>query len=276
MNGGSLKLYICCDLEGVAGVFSHPLQCQWDTQANTYSRYLEQARRLATAELNAAVQGALDGGATEIWAWNGHGSFPGGIDIELLHPECQFVYGPDGGPAGHDESFDAVFMVGQHPMAGAKFGRLAHSFHGGVTAFTVNGQAWGEIAVTAFGFGQLGIPLAMLSGDFAACEEARALAPQVITVPVMRGLTEQPNLFEQAYTVSLAPEKARERIREAAALATEACRRMKPFVVSPPFELSTEFESPAFADYAMDAYDGLTRINETTVGKTSDEFELIL
>jgi len=43
--------------------------------------YYQQAIRMVTLELNALVEGALVGGATEVYAWPGHGAFPGGIDV---------------------------------------------------------------------------------------------------------------------------------------------------------------------------------------------------
>jgi D-amino peptidase len=282
-----MKIYIAVDLEGVAGVVSHGQQCQWnagkgwETKApmsptGWYAHYYEQARRLATEELNAAAQGALDAGATEVWAWSGHGFFPGAFDVELVHPECRVVYAEEGGPAGHDRSFDALFMVGQHAMAGAPYGRLAHSFYAGIVEFSVNGRPWGETAATAFEFGRFGVPFALLSGDQAACGEAVALVPDVVTVPVTRGLTPTPNLFEPAATVCLSPRKARERIREAAARAVERCPQIAPFVVAPPYTIRTQFESAAFADNAMKMYKGLRRVDETTVEKTADELEIIL
>ncbi|MDD5220759.1 MAG: M55 family metallopeptidase [Candidatus Bipolaricaulis sp.] len=282
-----MKVYIAVDLEGVAGVVSHSQQCQWnagkgwrakapETPTGWYAHYYEQARRLATEELNAAVQGAIDTGATEVWAWSGHGSFPGAFDIELVHPECRVVYAGEGGPMGHDRSFDALFMIGQHAMAGAPYGRLTHSFRAGIVEFSVNGRPWGETAATAFEFGRFGVPFALLSGDQAACDEAKALVPDVVTVPVMRGLTPKPNLLEPAATVCLSPRKARERIREAAAQAVKRCPALPPFVAQPPFTMRTTFERAVFADHAMTCYEGLTRVDETTVEKTADEVEMIL
>ena len=90
-----MKIYVVCDIEGVAGVIDHRQQC-WED-----GKYYEQARRLATLELNALVEGALEGGAREIVAWDGHCLFPGSIDPELVHPECKLVMGAgDDGPAG--------------------------------------------------------------------------------------------------------------------------------------------------------------------------------
>src|SRR5512141_2307929 len=113
----AMKIYVCCDLEGTAGVVDHRQQCWFD------GAYYHQARRLATLELNALVEGALEGGASEVFAWDGHGNFPGGLDVELLHPGCRMVMGAgDGGPAGLDGSFAAMFQLGLHGMAGARLG----------------------------------------------------------------------------------------------------------------------------------------------------------
>lgn len=45
-----MKIYVICDLEGTAGVIDHHQQCWFD------GKYYEQARRLATLELNALVE----------------------------------------------------------------------------------------------------------------------------------------------------------------------------------------------------------------------------
>ena len=44
-----MKIYVVCDLEGVAGVIDHRQQCQWDLSTEWFGRYYEQARRLAPA-----------------------------------------------------------------------------------------------------------------------------------------------------------------------------------------------------------------------------------
>ena len=53
-----MKIYVVCDLEGVAGVIDHRQQCVWDKSREWYAPFLRQARRLATLELNALVEGA--------------------------------------------------------------------------------------------------------------------------------------------------------------------------------------------------------------------------
>ena len=66
-----MKVYVVCDLEGVAGVVDFKKQCMEE------GAYYQQAIRLATLELNALVDGALESGATEVYAWPGHGAGPG-------------------------------------------------------------------------------------------------------------------------------------------------------------------------------------------------------
>ena len=104
-----MKVYIMTDIEGVAGV------SEW-AHGNPAGVYYERSKRLLTLEVNAAVEGALEAGATEILVWDGHG--PGGLDPELLHPEAWLLQGkecPKGW--GLDETFDAMFFVGQHAMS---------------------------------------------------------------------------------------------------------------------------------------------------------------
>jgi D-amino peptidase len=272
-----MKVYVVCDLEGTAGVVHHRQQCQWDEKNEWYAPFLHQARRLATGELNATVQGALDGGATEVWAWDGHGGFPGGIDFELLHPECQLVMAAgEGGPPGIDRSFDALMMVGLHGMRGAPWGRLAHSFHKGIIGIWVNGTKWGEIAANAWEAGRHGVPVAFLAGDRSAAEEVTALIEGVETATVKRGLDRRPAFLEQSPTLCLAPAKAREIIRDGAERSVANVSRIPPYRMAPPYIVCTEFESAEYADWMMENRSNLTRVNDTTVQSESDELMLAL
>ena len=272
-----MKVYIICDLEGTAGVVDARLQCSFDLEKEWFAPYYAQARRLATLELNAAVQGALDGGATEVWAWDGHGGFPGGLDIELVHPECRLVMGAgDGGPVGLNRGFDAMMLVGLHGMFGAPGGRLAHSFFGGVKGVWVNGAKWGEIAANAWEAGRHGVPVVFLAGDRAGCSEAEALISGIATVAVKEGLTDVSLHVGQAPTLSDSPRKACDRIRKGAAAAMKLIGKIKPFRAEPPYETRTEFESAKLANWMMENRDDVIRLDETTLGRSGEELALIL
>ena len=70
------KIYLMTDMEGVAGVRD---AVDW---LGPEGRYYEVGRRFLTRQVNAAIDGFLAGGATEVVVSDGHGS--GAVDIELL------------------------------------------------------------------------------------------------------------------------------------------------------------------------------------------------
>ncbi len=161
-----MKIYVVCDLEGTAGVVDFKLQCMEE------ERFYKQAIRLATMELNALVEGSIEGGATEVYAWPGHGAFPGGIDVEFLHAECRLVmHAGDAGPVGFDRSFDAMLQCGLHAMAGAENGVLSHSFTPTLENVWLNGTRIGEIGMNMAAFGEVDVPSVFISGDQAAVDE---------------------------------------------------------------------------------------------------------
>jgi D-amino peptidase len=226
---------------------------------------LDQARRLATHELNALVEGAIDGGAAEIVAWDGHGNFPGGLDIELVHPECTVVMGAgDGGPEGLDGTFDALFQHGLHAMAGTPQAVLAHSFWGGIATYRVNGQPVGEIWMNAYIAGTHHVPFTFLSGDQAAAEEAQTIVPDVEVAVVKQGLSAEPKGLLTAPCISLSPAKAHDVIREAARRAMSKANAIQPLCVNPPFALQVEYREEKLAD-RWNSRPGVNRINATTV-----------
>ena len=56
VTGDTVKVYMCTDLEGVAGVVS------FEGQTYATARYYDAAKRLLTAEINAAVDAMLGEG----------------------------------------------------------------------------------------------------------------------------------------------------------------------------------------------------------------------
>ena len=235
-----MKIYIVCDLEGTAGVADHIHQCcfvhdsyEAEYKPGIFGPFYQQARRLATLELNALVEGALEAGAEQIVAWDGHCRFPGGLDVELLHPECQLVMNAgDGGPAGLDETYDALLMLGLHARQGTPAAPQAHMLFPGLEW---KGEPVGEIGITCATAAWLGIPTIFVSGDRAAIEETRLYVPNVETVITKEPLfTHTAHVSDAVPLLSLSPEKARQQIRAGARRALE---RLSEFALmeKPPF-----------------------------------------
>lgn len=68
-----MRIYVLSDLEGTAGVADQIHQCSFihdeyeqEYIPGKYSPFYFQARKLATLELNALVEGALEASATDI------------------------------------------------------------------------------------------------------------------------------------------------------------------------------------------------------------------
>ena len=174
-----MKVIMMTDLEGVAGVVSFTAQSYGE------AKYYESAKKLLTAEVNAAVDGLLSSGATDILVNDGHG--PGGITFEDLHPAAKLMHGRPLAPASVRRAvvmqYDVAVMVGQHAMAGVVGGNLAHtqsSRH--IDYYKLNDKPIGEIAQWALYCGALGLPMIFLSGDNDACREVEDLIPGVTTV----------------------------------------------------------------------------------------------
>lgn len=257
-----MKVYIVCDLEGVAGVVDFKKQCMED------GAYYQQAIRMATHELNALVEGAIEGGATEVYAWPGHGAFPGGIDVELLHPDCNLVmHAGDEGPVGYDDSFDAMMLHGFHGMAGSG-GVLAHSFYPFPKNIWVGDLKIGEIALNMAGFGELGVPTVLVTGDKVAIDEARALVPGITGAAVKWALEEKEKLgaLSVRKAISMSPNKAQDTIRKAAKEAMGRIESIKPFKLPKEFDLKVEYVEAKYADGPSN-FPGVTRLDEVTITK---------
>lgn len=218
-----MRAFIITDLEGVAGVQ------RW-TQTREPGAQKDQAVRLLTAEVNAAVDGIREGIAdARVVVWDGHGG--GGLDVELLHPAASFIpRGPISPPYFLDEGFDALYFVGQHAMAGTRDAPLSHTYSSRtIEYYKLNGILMGEFGCRAALAGSCGVRTVFISGDDKAVAEARALVPGIYGAAVKQGRG-----IEMA--VHLSPQQARDLIRQTALEATRHWADVVPLVLDPPYE----------------------------------------
>ena len=132
-----MKIVLMTDLEGVAGVTSFADQGYAD------GKHHEAAKKLLTAEVNAAVDGLLAVGIDDVLVIDGHG--PGGISFEDLHPAAKLMHGRPLAPAATRraviEQYDVCGIIGQHAMAGVAAGNLAHTQSSrAIDSYTLNGR----------------------------------------------------------------------------------------------------------------------------------------
>ncbi len=174
-----MRIYISADMEGITGlVDAHDVQ--------PGGRDYERGRVMMTEDVNAAVRGALAGGATQVTVNDAHGPMRNLLP-DLLHPAAALIRGrpkPMGMLEGLSGDFDATVCIGYHARAGA-LGVLSHSFMGHeIEDMWLDGQPAGEIGLVHATAAALGAPVIALSGDQAACAEMRQWDPAVATIAV--------------------------------------------------------------------------------------------
>src|ERR671936_2260512 len=191
-------------MEGVSGIV------RWQQTTGGDPMY-EEGRKLYTEDINAVVRGSKAAGATEIVVMDCHGAGNGyswnSLIAEDLDPDCEFVVQDElTGYTGFLESgVDAALFVGMHAMAGTADGVLNHTVSGvDYQNLWFNGTLVGETGINAALCGTWGCPVLMVTGDAAACREAKELLGDgLTTVQVKQGLTVKSARM-------LAPKRARE------------------------------------------------------------------
>jgi len=226
------RVFISADMEGVAGVVTG------DQLGPTGFDYKD-GREMMTGEVLAAIQGAREGGATEIVVADSHGNMQN-IRLEKLPADVTVVRGtprPLSMMDGIDASFDCVVFVGYHAGTTNPEGVRAHTFSSATLAdVRLNGVSVTEGAWNAALAGQFGVPVAAVTGDEAAVKEVAALVAGVETVPV-----KWPIGFHAART--LTPEAARERIRQGVRRGLERRASLRPYVVKAPVDVELRFKN---------------------------------
>src|SRR5437763_316593 len=151
------------DMEGVGGVNNA------DEQLLPGQRRYDESRKLLVGEINAAIKGLFEAGAGKVVVWDGHDGSRS-LSIADIDPGAELIQGRPT-PANYylqDRLYDGILFVGQHAMAGAKNGVLAHSQSFNVQNIFLNGKPVGEIGQVAAIAGYFNIPVIMLAGDEAA------------------------------------------------------------------------------------------------------------
>jgi D-amino peptidase len=146
---------------------------------------------------------------------------------------------------GLDETFAAGIILGYHAMAGTPNAVLAHTQSSKAGCrYWYNGRESGEIAQTALVLGHYGVPVVLVTGDEATCAEARAfLGEGIVTVAVKKGIS-------ITCCEMLAPQRAWEMIRKAAAEALTRIPQCKPYKIDLPIRARLSFLTAEIADTA--------------------------
>jgi D-amino peptidase len=236
-----MRVFISFDMEGVAGIVD------W-SQCRAGEHGYAEGRALLLGEVNAAIDGALAGGATEIVCNDSHGAM-NNLNPADLHGRSAYIAGrhkPLYMMEGLDGTFDAVFFVGYHGSISGSSSVLSHTYNPSVISrVSLNGVECGESGIN--GLVALGheVPVALVTGDQVTMSEAEPFFAGAEQVPVKGSITR----FAAA---QLHPEEARSLIRAGAAAAV---RRVASGAVglpsiTLPARLDVEFQTADMAQVA--------------------------
>lgn len=173
-----MKLLIAVDMEGISGVTT------WDQVTPGHSEW-QRFRKIMTADVNAAIEGALEGGADQVVVTDGHWNGDN-ILIEALDPRARLNTGspsPFSMVEGLQDSADAAFFIGYHARNGTANAILDHTWSAArIHNLYINGRVTGEAGWNASLCGHFGIPVLLMSGDQSAAAEATDWIPGIETV----------------------------------------------------------------------------------------------
>lgn len=253
-----MKILIAGDMEGVSGI------TQWEQVTPTHGEYLNRGRALYTGDLNAAIEGAFEGGASEVVVSDGHWAGRN-APIEQLDPRARLNYGspsPMSMVQGIDQGVSGLMLVGYHAMAGTAEAILDHTWsNSSIAAVYINDRRTGEIGLNMGVAGYFGVPPLLVTGDQNACAEGLAFGGAGLRTAIVKTATSQ-------FAAELLPlVESRRRIREAAADATRALWKglaAAPLQIGAPTRLAVEFILSRQADRAL-LFPGTVRVSGTRV-----------
>jgi D-amino peptidase len=250
-----MKILIASDMEGITGVTN------WNQVTPGHQEYAR-FRKLMTGDVNAAIAGAFEGGATEVVVADGHWD-GANILIEELDPRARINQGLGTAPfsmmQGIDDTFDAVIFIGYHARAGSAYANLDHTWSGKIANVWLNDVLVGEFGLNGGLAGYFGVPVIMVSGDQTACAQTAELLGDIEQIIIK-------NATGRYSAECLPPSVSQAAIRDGARRAVSRVKKGNapaPFIVDTPVRVTVEFVTSDQADRA-ERVPGSER-NETAV-----------
>ena len=228
-----LKIYISADMEGITGVVTGE---QLGPQGFEYARF----REFMTQEVNAAIEGAMAAGATDIVISDSHGNGQN-LLIEKLAPANVLIVRswprPLGMMQGIDETFAGAIFIGYHTGTTNLDGVRAHTLSSArLTDVRLKGVSVSEAGLNAAIAGHFNVPVIMVSGDDAVVKETTALLGNIEGAVVKWA-----SGFHSAKTMT--PQMSYVLIREKAQRAVKRIGEFKPYKLAAPIELDVRFKN---------------------------------
>lgn len=181
-----MRIWISFDMEGVAGIVD------WEQCRPGSGEPYALGCALLQDEVNAAIEGAIAGGATEVVLNDSH-SRMSNLDPRKIAGNAQYISGrhkPYYMMQGLDESFDAIFFLGYHGSISGRPSAMSHTYNPEVfSAAKINGEYVGESGVNALVADHYAVPIALVTGDEVTANETRPFASGAVNVVTKESIT---------------------------------------------------------------------------------------
>jgi D-amino peptidase len=234
-----MRLFLSVDMEGTTGLERLEEIFRGLPGYDTF-------RQLMAGDANSVIQGAIEGGATEIVVSDSHGymcniypdDLTPGVSLRrgLINRQwCQMKT--------FDSSFDAVIMIGYHAKAGSD-AILAHTWITGFRDVRINGQSVPEPSLNGYLAGAFGVPVVMLAGDNVVIEQSRPVLGDIHYAQLKESLG-----FSKGKHLTI--DKSRALLRDTARAAVRAAPKMAPIKCELPVTIEVDLSADPVKDPAL-------------------------
>jgi D-amino peptidase len=224
-----MRVLISADMEGVTGV-TFPDDVEPGSARWSY------CRELFVSDVNAAISGFIDAGATEVLVNEAHAS-QRNLLLDQIDSRASVLIGrhkPWSMMEGIDRGYDAVAFVGYHAAAGEQ-GVLSHTYlPNTITGVWLNGAVCSEGYMNAALAHEFGVPVVLVTGDDRAVEDAKGYAPDAALVAVKE-------CVDRYTAICLPPSRTAALIHDAAAGALDPLPSVTP--LAGPYRYEIEFDA---------------------------------
>jgi len=161
-------------------------------------------------------------------------------------------------PLEEESGYSAYAFIGFHPMAGALKGVLSHGYSlTEIQNIWMNNRLIGEVGARTMYAGAKGIPVIMVSGDAAVCDELHGLVPKAECAVVKWGVSRTAG-FTLSHPAACAL------IRETARRAMDRLPEIQPYRVEGPVELKLELTTEGVDTWFIQPQEGVKQLDERT------------
>lgn len=236
-----MKLFISADMEGTGGVVSY------DHIDNTTASY-QDARLQMIKEVNAAIEGALAGGAEAVLVNDSHDTMTN-LKSGMIDARAVLISGagkPLSMMQGIKDAHGAIFL-GYHAMAGTQTAILDHTYSGKIYRLKLNGTEVGETGLNAAIAGHYNIPVLTVTGDKAVCTEASQLIPRIETVMVKEAVCRTAAI---CLPLDICCNRIKEVVKKAIEKFKSGTMEVPPYKINYPVDLEIELITTGMTDLA--------------------------